>query len=310
MVDFLSLKNKLNENVSINSLDIFSITYNDSIVSFIEFIIKEIPSIQINIYFNINKNFKDFIYTNNIFNKFMYLSTLSNLSLYQTDSTDQVIIVNKNLANSFDLNTLSKLDKLDSNIFNYKNFNINLLAKIYIIYVSNKTDIFDSEFKTYYNKNNKIIVTPANVPQFSSLDDACNSSVNVIAKHDKITYIELGKLINPRGENTEGAQKKYGENHGKFSNLLDLSFINNSHIKNFTITPLGKLYVNLNSDEKYRLLKFQFYKLFVIQYIISNNISTKDELLAFLLSANLSSSTAKRRLPNVNSIMKFLDINN
>ena len=68
-------------------------------------------------------------------------------------------------ANTFSLNTLFKYNNIANNFYRCKPFNLNLLAKIYTIYVSKKVNIFDSEFKYYFNKNNIININPVNVPQ-------------------------------------------------------------------------------------------------------------------------------------------------
>ncbi|WP_438266140.1 hypothetical protein, partial [Clostridium paraputrificum] len=190
MVDFSTFIDKLNISFPITSLDIFSITYTNNIESFINSMIKKFPNIKISLYLNIEKNFKDFIHINNIFNKLMYISNIDNISLYQTELTEKIIIINKDLANTFSLNTLFKYNNIANNFYRCKPFNLNLLAKIYTIYVSKKVNIFDSEFKYYFNKNNIININPVNVPQFSSLKNACDSAVNEIYKNNNITYIE------------------------------------------------------------------------------------------------------------------------
>ena len=87
-------------------------TYTNNIESFINSMIKKFPNIKISLYLNIEKNFKDFIHINNIFNKLMYISNIDNISLYQTELTEKIIIINKDLANTFSLNTLFKYNNI------------------------------------------------------------------------------------------------------------------------------------------------------------------------------------------------------
>ncbi|WP_252235880.1 hypothetical protein [Clostridium sp. CH2] len=307
MMDFTYFKSHMYTNISINSIDIFAITYDDTLKSFVEDIIKFLPEVKITIYFNLKKHFKDFIYINNIFNKIIDIENLKNISLKLTVSNDRVFIINKNINNIFFCNEFNRTISINSDIFTTEKFDLKLLAMLYKIYVTSKGSLYDFEFKSYYDKNNTICLNAANIPQFSSFKHAHTTSTEFIAKNKSLTYIQLGALLNPTGQYNETAQKKYGENHGKFSNLLDFSCINNGRNNSFSITPLGDIYLDLSETDKQKLLKFQLYKLYITQLILTNKISTKNELLD-MLSSSLSLSTAKRRFSNVKSIVKLLEL--
>lgn len=308
MIDCNILNSYINSDVTINSIDLFSITYDNNLENFISYATKYFPNVKIRIYFNLEKYFKDFIYTNNIFNKIIHLKNKKNICLKSTQYDNQILVINKNSVHIYNCNNINKNILVNSDIFTDENFNIKLLAKLYKIYVTSKENLYDSEFECFYKKNNNINLKAAIIPQFSSFKHAHTTSTEIIYNKNKpLSYIELGSFLNPNGEHNNVAQKKYGENHGKFSNLLDFCYINNGKTKSFSPTILGEIYVSLSESDKEKLLKFQLYKLYIVQKILINNISNKNEVLE-LMSSVLSISTAKRRLSNINTIIQFLKL--
>lgn len=309
MINFSTFYNSLNNPKNIASISLYPLIYTDDIWDFTNSAVKKFKDIKINIYFNINSFFKEFVYKKDIFNKLIELNSLANL--FSTDSSNEILIINDDIENIYNLNTLSKVDSNSIEFNKLANFSLNIdkFATVYIKYILSKQKLYDFEFEYYYNKSNPISLNPANIPQFSSFEHASKTSTYIINefKEEGISFIDLGSKLNPTSEKIT-AKQKYGENHGKFSHILDFSYFLKSRIKLFAPTPLGNEFIKLTDSNQEKLIKFQLYKLDLVQTIISKKIKSKPEILD-LLACSLSISTCKRRFSNVKSIIDYLELN-
>lgn len=309
MINFSTFHNSFNNPENITSISLYPLTYTDDIWDFTDSAIKKFKDIEINIYFNINSFFKEFVYKKDIFNKLIQLNSLANL--FFTDSSNKILIINNDMKNIYNLNTLSHVNSnsIEFNKLTNFSFNIDKFATLYIKYILSKQELYDFEFEYYYNKLNNISLNPANIPQFSNFEHASKTSTYIINKFKKegVSFIDLGNELKPTSEKTT-AKQKYGENHGKFSYLLDFSYSLKSGKKLFFPTPLGNEFLKLNDFEQEKLIKFQLFKLDLVQTIISKKIESEDEILD-VLAHYLAPSTCKRRLSNVKTIINYLEIN-
>lgn len=147
-------------------------------------------------------------------------------------------------------------------------------------------------------------VTPSEVPQFSSFEDAIGIGLKLLSKRT-YNYIEFGSEFPNRTSNTEISKQKYGENQGKLLSQLDLAVIDSTkHPYEITISPFGKKLQN-DTELLTELLPKLILKIPLIQAIIKDsraNIVDLDECLSSVLKL----STVKRRRSNIISLLKIL----
>ncbi len=111
-----------------------------------------------------------------------------------------------------------------------------------------------------------------------------------------------------RKEKKVGAHVKYGENHAKLAELLDLVTITNgpseAHRKVY-LTRLGKLFNSSDDSTKANILKSQIFNMDIVQDII-NKYDYENFNIDDYLNSILSESTAIRRRPNVKFLFHYL----
>lgn len=157
--------------------------------------------------------------------------------------------------------------------------------------------------------NEESIITAEMVPQFSNFDHGTNEVVEILKKQgDKgLTFNDLGILLEGQGKN-DVAYKKYGENHAKLAELLDLVNITNARPRRIYLTSLGEMYYKADSKYRKEIIKTQIFRMYLVKYIIMNfrniNFSLND-----ILQTSLSKSTTIRRTPNIKALFKFLQDN-
>lgn len=152
------------------------------------------------------------------------------------------------------------------------------------------------------------IVVPSNIPQFSNLHDATHEVIRILVESglEGISYDEMGGYLNPRAKNLSViAKRKYGENHSKMATFFDLAVINFPQNK-AVIMPslLGKVYYHLSENQKNDIIIKLILRIPIIQEILIKAINEKVVVTDFLYQ--LSPQTRKRRQPNVIKLLKIV----
>lgn len=144
-------------------------------------------------------------------------------------------------------------------------------------------------------------VTTKNIPQFSKIDDVVKV-LWILADSgiEKLDYAQIGFYLCP-DNSTEGACRKYGENHYKLASQL--GFVTPD--KPYEITDLGFYFYSLDDMNRKKLLKKLILRIPIIQRIIieaqTKIVSIREELGKWL-----SPSTVIRRSSNVYSLINLL----
>lgn len=203
------------------------------------------------------------------------------------------------------MNNLSKSQMHNDYQFESKFKNNPIIYKNYInLILSNNIE----DFLPIITKNYVYTpVTVKDIPQFSQIDDASIKLVDIIIKSGDcgFTFDQLGLYLTSPGKK-KSAYKKYGENHAKFAELLDLVFITKTSPRKIYLTGLGKLFYSLHPENKNKVLIFQMIRLNIVVEIINNYSTNNSFIILDYLKQYLSESTAKRRSSNVKAIFKFL----
>lgn len=167
------------------------------------------------------------------------------------------------------------------------------------------TDIY-SIIKLISETEDRDVIAPSNIPQYSNFDDATNEVVRIMVESGKdgIAFDEMGYFLNGKQRN-EIANRKYGENHAKLATLLDLAMINfpNNSALIFS-SVLGQVYYNLSKEHKELILARLALRIPVIQNILLDAMQHKTSVDNHL--KHLSAETHKRRKPNVVAIIEYI----
>ena len=148
----------------------------------------------------------------------------------------------------------------------------------------------------------EIRVSADTIPQFSDIDDALESGLNMLSK-GPCTFYEFGDALPNCSTNSYDAKQKYGENHAKYLTLLDLAWIDKQSKPNkVNISPVGQIVQNF--DVKTR--KIIAAKLSLRIPIIQELICSKDitSVINEKMSPLLRESTLQRR---ESSLMRVLE---
>lgn len=141
-------------------------------------------------------------------------------------------------------------------------------------------------------------ITPANIPQFSSIN-SINDVLDYVSSADEVTYELIGYYINKDAK--KGAQTKYGENHYKTSASIGLTTVD----KPFMITALGKKYMTLPTEEKNAIRNKLFLLVPIVQKILVEAKYRKIQPMN-ILNLYLSESTSLRRRSNVRTMVEYV----
>ena len=140
------------------------------------------------------------------------------------------------------------------------------------------------------------------VPQFSGFCNALYRLPEILEfAPDGLSFSEIGYQL-AKSPN-DAASTKYGENHSKLAEMLDIVEICNrpSNVKS---TNLGKYLIKFTPDEKKDLVK----RLLLRQYIVKKmlNAAGKGRCNYKDIVSELSKSTALRRRSNVNKLLDYV----
>lgn len=128
-------------------------------------------------------------------------------------------------------------------------------------------------------------ITPDLIPQFSNFDDGTYKLIDILFNEEDrgLTFNELGEKLEGPGKK-EGAYKKYGENHAKLSELLDLTTISHERPRRVFLTRLGKSFRRSDNARKTNILKNQIFRMDIIRDIIQNSQNKDFNLTSYLMS--------------------------
>lgn len=299
------LERILNNNCNLASISFTIKDLNDDIYNFILLILQKNKNCCINLYINESNNFKNFVYTKNIFVKLHHLQFIGNIHIYTTLTSNHFICINDILFINLDENLNRLSTGTSSNYISCFTFSISDFSKKYLDYVLNKENLFDNDMNEFY-LSTSININSKTIPQFSSFENACFNVIKYViaSENNNIDFITLGHYLY-RDSKNDIARKKYGENHSKFSQLIDLCYITRNKTCTIHPTKLGELSLYLSSENLTKLITFQLYKLDIIQLLFLNKCNKNFSLIDELNNI-LKPSTANRRLSNINKIYSFL----
>ncbi|MGL4361749.1 MAG: hypothetical protein ACRCSG_00410 [Cellulosilyticaceae bacterium] len=147
-----------------------------------------------------------------------------------------------------------------------------------------------------------------NIPQFSSLD-ACSCLLTQtleLSGDFGPDFDTLGGYLSPTSP-SEGARVKYGENHAKTGNLLQLCEIKRDRRVQVHLSTIGALYHKIPEHTQAKLLTRLMLRTEIFIYFYQEAFKRRIDI-ANELSNYLSESTAYRRAPNVRCfITRVLD---
>lgn len=163
----------------------------------------------------------------------------------------------------------------------------------------------DDIFKAVRAIEDKEIVSPLNVPQFSKMGDAFEVPAILKELGEPQTFDSMGVYLDyVRGKKTT-ANKKYGENHSKLAALLDIAdIVPDGQLKKVSESPFGRLFGELDDDAKRSMAARLAFRIPVVQHVLSaafeGGASISDYLKPF------ADSTRARRLPNICSLFDLI----
>lgn len=143
------------------------------------------------------------------------------------------------------------------------------------------------------------------IPQFSDLSVALYKVPKVLAlqANGVASSSELGKLLTPNESKRRDADSKYGENHKNPAILIGLV---ENRDKRIVLSDFGRLFLNLNPAQQARVISALWLRVALIRnYFICKEEETAKSGLEDDMK-QLSESTYKRRLPNVNKIIEIV----
>lgn len=173
----------------------------------------------------------------------------------------------------------------------------------------------DSELKSKYlfkvTKDSKTNIVVKNIvveaiPQYSDFDDGCIGVVSVLTEKGNpgLTFVELGQALDKTAI-TKVAFLKYGENHAKLAELLDLVTITNTRPRKVYLTKLGTSFYNSSQLRRVEVLKAQIFRMDIIKDLIIKSSNPDFKLLNYLC-LYLKRSTAERRSNNIRTLFRYL----
>ena len=161
-------------------------------------------------------------------------------------------------------------------------------------------DIFDIVSSSGYSEP----IGPENIPQYSSLDSLADVAFVLSMLGETVTMENLGCELMPNRRGDTGANRKYGENHGKLASMLDLAtYERNATSNGFKGTHFSQRYVDLTTDEKKQAIARLSFRIPIIRQMLVDARDGEVSLGDYMVT--LSESTKKRRRPNV---MKIIDL--
>lgn len=142
------------------------------------------------------------------------------------------------------------------------------------------------------------LITPANIPQFSSLD-VIDSIIDIVDANPGTKYANIGYYFNKDGNETSWS--KYGENHYKITAALGLV---DASLKR-SVTHLGLSFREL-PDKVKEDVRIKLFLRIPIILMIMKVAKDKELNVSAVMAASLSPSTVTRRRPNIKRLVDKL----
>lgn len=141
------------------------------------------------------------------------------------------------------------------------------------------------------------------IPQYSSFVDGVNRVPELLEFYpDGESFVKLGyQMINSA---SEAANRKYGENHSRLAESLDLVFVSANKPRHSKNTAWGHYLVQYTVEQKEPVFKKMLLREYFIQLIIQR--AFKGEVSYFDLTSFLALSTAIRRRSNTKHITEYV----
>ncbi len=150
-------------------------------------------------------------------------------------------------------------------------------------------------------------VTMGNIPQLSQLDKGMFHVIEILMESGQaMLFEELGYYLEQKYGSDEpkvGAQKKYGENHGKMAALMDLAVVGKQG-QRVIVYPsvLGEGFYKMGQEMQEGLAKRLLLRIPMVQNVFVNqSVGQIDKDMEIL-----SLSTRKRRRSNVINVVKSI----
>ena len=157
---------------------------------------------------------------------------------------------------------------------------------------------FIEELKTLYIEPSFV---PSEIVQFSNYENAVIRLPEILDFPPyKLCFDEIGKLLH--NSKSEGACKKYGENHAKLAACLDLVTIERHGSCVVKNTALGKYLTSIPMKDKKELFRRLFLRDRFIQFIVQKALSGQVKYVDTVKC--LSLTTANRRRSNVKCVLE------
>ena len=173
----------------------------------------------------------------------------------------------------------------------------NVMAQL-VALLSSKTPstIIEILKPTYIHK----VVDSADIPQFSDLSSAIYRTPEILKDHGNLSFEEMGRRLWPT-ERGAVADQKYGENHAKTAAQLGLATIIKGKIN---ISSFGKIFLSLNPVQQAALIPNLWLK---VPLFYNYFCTDQSETTLMGDMAILASSTQKRRLSNIRTIIDLIN---
>ena len=237
---------------------------------------------------------RELLFSHNIFR---------NLSIELISTKSNIIKINENQ---------EELYKINSNIDFYQ-----ITYKPIIDVLSHQLTDLSNYFIKYINSHTldevskRILLSDypeiksGNIPQFGNYDRGSTRIVEILHDSGNIgpDFKKIGYYLLGHGGN-DLAYYKYGENHAKLAELMDLSFITHESPRRIYLSELGFIYYQSEDMFREKLAKIQILKIPIIHKIIKENIVPENYLN--LLCHYLAPTTAMRRLQNIRTLLDIV----
>lgn len=146
-------------------------------------------------------------------------------------------------------------------------------------------------------------LTASEIPQYSSFEDGVNRVPELLEFYPEgESFTDLGHQI--ICATNEAANRKYGENHSRLAESLDLVFVSESKPRNSKNTNWGHYLVQYRIEQKEPVLKKMLLREYFLQIIIQK--AFHGNVSYFDLTSFLATSTAIRRRSNTKHLIEYI----
>lgn len=164
---------------------------------------------------------------------------------------------------------------------------------------------FEELIEDIRNSPDKVI-TAKNIPQISNLEFGTIGILQLLKEHGDygMTYIDIGKAYKGKGFN-DTAYIKYGENHAKLANDLDLLYFVSQGQKYTYISEFGYALMGFPEEKQRELIAKQILTIPIIRYLVKKAATERVDICQ-VLEQFVSPATAVRRKHSVKKLINFM----